>query len=995
MIIGPGEFIKEEMEERNWSQEALAQLLGISPETVNNLLNDKEAITIEMAGLLSKSFGQGNCIRSINMQTVNYHSKPGYPVDELKTTVIWERLNNLNSYKAENMCNFIIHIAPYLSDIQKFFPLYTRHDCHHGFQVLGRMADILEPYLLQDGPEGLTEDELVCLIVSAYAHDIGMTIFEKGKERDNLLIEWELPANIKDIDERLTDKLRQTHAERGIKFLKSSEAGKFISQPLRGLIGDIMKGHNLLPCKLKEELPPEAAVGKKITEPRLLSIILCCADALEFSDTRVLDNAYEEALIRNDNSAAKSLLEMRKHKAIGDCIAIDDGFIFATGNFEDTNTLHTTHITLDQIEEWLKDYINLASDFTGRFKKNILRIKNHKITRNFYLPENMEYVPVAIKVDERQIRELFTSKNLWGSETITGVKEILQNSLDACRYRIHTSKEAEIYNPQIDIIVNIKAKELTVTDNGCGMSKDDITEFFLQMFKSKTNSRKFREDPSNKNFYPIARFGVGFWSVFTIADKAIVKTRTNNSENGYAFEVSINPVMRYLKLVEDINIPIGTSISLKLKNDIDISELLEQLTKKLISPPIPIYIKDKIGKILYQFPTALPKTRPEELFEFLNQEAINKGIKWFNDEKETENIEFRLGVAYSIIQNKIRCVISEKEPITSLIPSINKSPETTITSVCGLETNINDNFLIVPLNITKIGMVKINIKNPKDLEFSLYRKDLEENNRLKIIKSDIHTCMAECLKTFYKKVNILNNPEKISQIILDSRNGRSANLGHRISALYEFYQNYYKNMVPLHLWECQLNEYGISYKNVWLFIENFWSLKKPVIYIPKSLEQILRNILYFLNFMKSIINKNDKKYFLWPSQESSAIIDVANKAIVKTIKFPKDQYMKYIEIFPSNGYSEDKYHLFTISKARWAGSVSKIMFEYSSDSRPWMSFGQNRMFIDENHLLTEKLLDIYSKGNISECGKILSLMQINDEPSCKEIEKATGIKILE
>lgn len=58
MNIGPGEFIKEELEVRNWRQEDLAEILGISLKSVNQLIKNKQTITIETAKLLSKAFGQ-------------------------------------------------------------------------------------------------------------------------------------------------------------------------------------------------------------------------------------------------------------------------------------------------------------------------------------------------------------------------------------------------------------------------------------------------------------------------------------------------------------------------------------------------------------------------------------------------------------------------------------------------------------------------------------------------------------------------------------------------------------------------------------------------------------------------------------------------------------------------------------------------------------------------------------------------------------------------
>jgi HTH-type transcriptional regulator/antitoxin HigA len=58
MNIGPGEFLKEEIKARNWTNDILAEILGVAPKTVSALLNNKQRITIETANLLSNAFGQ-------------------------------------------------------------------------------------------------------------------------------------------------------------------------------------------------------------------------------------------------------------------------------------------------------------------------------------------------------------------------------------------------------------------------------------------------------------------------------------------------------------------------------------------------------------------------------------------------------------------------------------------------------------------------------------------------------------------------------------------------------------------------------------------------------------------------------------------------------------------------------------------------------------------------------------------------------------------------
>jgi hypothetical protein len=927
------------------------------------------------------------------MPNDNFHSSPGNPVEELKTTILWKRLNSLSTSKSQAMCDFVSLIDPYLKDITEYFPLYTRHECHHGYQVLERMAQIIHPDLLDNSKESLTEDEVVCLIVSAYAHDIGMTIFERVQERDEFLHQLNLPSNVENTNSKLTDHLRRNHAERGEKFLRFSDAGRLISQSLTDSIGKIMKSHNLAPDKLKDELSEIEAVGRHATVPLALAIILCCADVLEFSDTRVLDSAYEEACIREDAAAKKSLLEMRKHRAIGENVAIQEGFIFISGTFNDTEALHAMHIALNQIESWLKQYIKLISCCRARFRRDILNIKSPIIKRRLKEPFGIIYHPVAIKIDERQMKKLFTSENLWGSQKVTALKELIQNTIDACRYREYISTNAEDYKPNIEIIFNMETSEITVTDNGCGMDKDDILEFFLRLGKSKTRSRQFETDPRNRGFYPIARFGVGFWSVFTIADKASVKTKLASDENseGFIFEVTMEPVMRYLKLIKDNNVPEGTSIKLKLKKDIDNAELLDRLNHVITSPPVPISIKDYTGQTLTQFPTNLPVATSEDFFEYFNQEALTKGIEWFSCSLQTDNIEVTSGIAYSIINNEVRCLTPDMEPMTSLIPSGFKDPSV---SICGLEVNINYPFFTLPLAITHVGVLKVNIKTPKGLNFSFYRKDLQENPRLIEIKNDLHKCISKGISQFYNHAGVAEKPDKIALLISDTR-GSGGDSG--ISDLYFMYQNYYKNLVPMCIYKWQKVRYKLSLLKKWKFIEEFWLLDKPVIYIPEILHKNnrTRNETYYINWACNI-TKRDTGYLVFASREASAIIDVANKTLVKhaMYPYPNSSKIQYLEILPEYGYSENKSYLFSIDNAPWAGCVFKIEFEKNKNYLPWMPLGQQRIFLDSEHKITERLVESYNKGNIWEVGHLLSLMQTNNESAYKEIERLTGIKIL-
>src|SRR5258705_13922130 len=53
----PGEFIKEELEARGWSQQALAEIVGRQTSVVSAVVNGKRAISLDIATELSSAFG--------------------------------------------------------------------------------------------------------------------------------------------------------------------------------------------------------------------------------------------------------------------------------------------------------------------------------------------------------------------------------------------------------------------------------------------------------------------------------------------------------------------------------------------------------------------------------------------------------------------------------------------------------------------------------------------------------------------------------------------------------------------------------------------------------------------------------------------------------------------------------------------------------------------------------------------------------------------------
>lgn len=924
----------------------------------------------------------------------NYQTTIGNSVDELRSTKLWIRLNDLNPSRAKNACDFVEYIEPYLSNIHKHFPLYTRHDCHHSYEVLNRMSEIIKDELLEESANAFSYDEIFCLIVSAYAHDVGMAVFEEGEAKHNLYSKIGLPKDTPDDNPELTRYLRKNHAERGIEFLRKEELKDIIPEYLRGLIGNIIKGHNMHPKELIREFPNAAALSRKVSNPISLAIVLCCADVLEFSDTRVIKSAFDAAKQRDDKEAQISLSEMMKHNSIGCGISVSDqGLIIATGEFNDARTLHGTHKALDEIELWLRDYIY----YDKLQSKSVLKLQNYAIYRDSFTMNGFKYYPIAIKMDEFQIREILTSKNMWGGSESLPIKELLQNSIDACRYRAFVKPKHIEYNPYIKVMVNYENRTITVKDNGIGMSETDVTEFFLQIGKSKTRSSNFINNPINKGYSSLARFGIGFWSVFSIANKATIKTRYNNffeNENGVTFDVTINPLKSYLEL-KSSSISEGTEICLELKEDVDISRIVDELINSITVSEIPCAIYNEKSEVLFEFPKELEKITIQDIFGYRAKEVEAKGIKVFSYLKRTENVEVSLGISYSKINGEYRCLTPEGKPIFDYLPYNKGIGHSVKTSVCGLVTNYS--LGTIPFAIGRVGVLIVNIKDPSGLEFSLSRRSLVQNDKLDEIRVEIASILNDALKQFYKDINIIDNANKMQKIIDDSKTN-GGNVGDtRIPGLYDYYTKHYKNLVPIELlyWKKEDDKLITKLKN--MFIHEFWNIKLRVFYTCIWPDRF--NFQKKIAFVDALVNSvSDKEgYVLWAYQEATALVEIAKNAKVINLKIPYVDWNmnrnEVIVIEPWNKYQNVNRGLAEI-RSKWSGQLLSIDFEAKKGNKPWYTFGRSIMYVDVNHDLIKHILNLINEGKMWECGDLLALMASKDENVSIEITNRTGINPL-
>jgi molecular chaperone HtpG len=145
---------------------------------------------------------------------------------------------------------------------------------------------------------------------------------------------------------------------------------------------------------------------------------------------------------------------------------------------------------------------------------------------------------LEFQTEARQILHLMTH-SLYSNKEIF-LRELISNASDACdKLRFEALANGDLYEGDGDLKITVDFdkdnKTVTITDNGIGMSRDEIIDNIGTIASSGT--RKFLESLTGdqaRDAQMIGQFGVGFYSSFIVADKVTVTSRRAGTDKSEA-----------------------------------------------------------------------------------------------------------------------------------------------------------------------------------------------------------------------------------------------------------------------------------------------------------------------------------------------------------------------------------------------------------------------------------------------------------------------------
>lgn len=252
------------------------------------------------------------------------------------------------------------------------------------------------------------------------------------------------------------------------------------------------------------------------------------------------------------------------------------------------------------------------------------------------------------------------------------VRELVSNGCDA----ITKLKKLEIMGEyslpenhkfQVQVTVNPEEKTLTFTDNGLGMTADEVEEYITQIaFSGATDFLEKYKDKTNEDQI-IGHFGLGFYSAFMVADEVHIDT-LSYKEGAAPVHWECDGGTQYT-MIDGTKSEVGTSITLYLSdecteycNEYRVREVLEKYCSFM---PTEIYLDKANAEPQYETIDPQDKLESDTVVETIVEEAKTEEVENENGEKEV--------VEVSPAKEKLK-IVKRPVPINETHPLWTKHP---------------------------------------------------------------------------------------------------------------------------------------------------------------------------------------------------------------------------------------------------------------------------------------------------------------------------------
>ena len=340
------------------------------------------------------------------------------------------------------------------------------------------------------------------------------------------------------------------------------------------------------------------------------------------------------------------------------------------------------------------------------------------------------------------INSIYTHKEIFLRELISNASD----AVDKLYYRSLTDGATGMNTSdfRIEIHPDKTNRTLTISDNGCGMTREELVQNLGTIADSGTFRFKEEHAMDQKETEIIGQFGVGFYSTFMVAKRVTVVSRAYGAEDAYQWKSEGAEGFSVSAAKRDTH---GTDIILELKDDTEdehYSEYLEQYRLTQL-------IKKYSSYIRYPIQMELEKSRKKEDSDeyetYTEVETINSMVPlWKRQKSELTESDYNNFYAdrFSDYEAPLRTIHTSAEGAVSynallFIPSHAPYDYYSKAYEKGLQLYANGVLIMdkcADLLPDYFSFVRGLVDSP-DLSLNISREMLQHDRQLKVIASNI------------------------------------------------------------------------------------------------------------------------------------------------------------------------------------------------------------------------------------------------------------------
>lgn len=517
-----------------------------------------------------------------------------------------------------------------------FFPDYTDHGVNHIESVL-KTCELL---ISEEAWRNFTREDVAVLTIAVMTHDLGMLIDADGfrylvdpMHNNEPLIEandesWQKlwrefqldvrrfdgltlinilgtpePVSMQELDPaNLTERsikiigefLRRYHhrlAQEIVVYGMPSPNGRVtlfngVPSHLKDAAGRIARSHGIPVRECIESfgnLDKNAHRAYHGIHPTFLMTLVRLADYLDLDIGRVPSSILAAKALKSPVSKR----EWWSHRAMLDCHSHDDDpeclyVVTEPSALPNVSTLSIVEEKLAGVQQELDSCWAVLGEVYGRFPPlNQLSLRIRRVRSDLYESSKISklpYVPFKASLESTRADLLkLLIEPLYGANPGIGVRELIQNAIDAVREFNFIVKEmptSTLVDREIldgDVVVSFEKDYkgdywIKIADRGIGMTWQTISKYYLTAGASFRQSgawkKRFTDDSGEAQILRSGRFGIGVLAAFLLGDRVTVSTRhlEEAEDKGIEFEFGLDDTiieMRWKKR------HVGTTVKVK------------------------------------------------------------------------------------------------------------------------------------------------------------------------------------------------------------------------------------------------------------------------------------------------------------------------------------------------------------------------------------------------------------------------------------------------